>query len=159
MQLTIREAAGPDLNNLIHLIEQDLDEIPRTSGDFPRRSTRASLAQAAAMEEIFHDKHQQLLILEDEEGSLLAAAQLTWIRVLSADAGLLCQVEAIRVDRRHRDAGHGRSMIDHIERLAAHRKATRIQFSSHLNRPEVRDFYASLGYTASHTAFHKDLVH
>ena len=63
----------------------------------PARPTRR--CQRAAWAETTADAHQDLLVGE-VDGAVVCTAQLTWLRVLAADGGLYCQVEAagVRLD-------------------------------------------------------------
>lgn len=147
--LEIRAAGPSDLEAILALTAQDsmhyFDE-PSTVTD----------NQRAALAEITADPNQGLLvgILGDR---VVCTAQLTWMRVLSSDGGLYCQVEAVRTATALRGQGIGRQLMDHIETEARRRGAARLQLTTNKKRLRAHEFYQRLGFTPSHTGMKKNL--
>jgi GNAT superfamily N-acetyltransferase len=116
-----------------------------------------STNQRAAFAEIDADPQQQLLVGTLDE-HVVTTAQVTWIRVLSADGGLYCQVEAVRTASRMRGRGIGAQLMSVIEEEARRRGAARIQLTSNQRRADAHRFYEQLGYEPTHVGMKKHLT-
>lgn len=149
MTLRIREAGPQDLEAILALTAEDSQHY----FDEPDHVTEH---QRAALAEISADAHQQMLVGEID-GSVVCTAQVTWMRMLSADGGLYCQVEAVRTASTRRGEGIGASLMGHIEADARERGAARIQLTSNRDRTRAHSFYERLGYEASHVGMKKYL--
>jgi GNAT superfamily N-acetyltransferase len=148
-ELTIRSARPEDLADVIELTRADSLQPVGEPGDVTDR-------QRAAFAEIDADPHQDLLV-GIADGRVVATAQVTWLRVLMADGGLYCQVEAVRTAAGARGRGHGTRLMAAIEEEAIRRGAARIQLTSNRERLDAHRFYERLGYTASHVGMKKYL--
>ena len=93
MALGIRAATAGDLESILALTAQD-------SMHYFDEPASVSDPQRAAIDEIIADAHQDLLVGE-LDGRIVCTAQVTWMRMLSADGGLYCQVEAVRTEVDH----------------------------------------------------------
>ncbi len=113
--------------------------------------------QRAAFAEITADAHQDLLVGEIG-GRVVCTAQVTWLRMLSADGGLYCQVEAVRTAAARRGEGLGAQLMAWIETEARRRGAARIQLTTHRERTRAHTFYTRLGYEPSHVGMKKYLT-
>jgi GNAT superfamily N-acetyltransferase len=112
--------------------------------------------QRAAIEEISADVHQDLLVGEIDD-VVVCTAQVTWMRMLSADGGLYCQVEAVRTSSELRGQGIGATLMAYIEDEARRRGAARIQLTTNKKRVRAHAFYERLGFIASHLGMKKYL--
>lgn len=112
--------------------------------------------QRAAIAEIVADPQQDLLVGEID-GAVVCTAQVTWMRMLAADGGLYCQVEAVRTSAALRGQGIGAQLMHHIEDDAVRRGAARLQLTTNRERPRAHEFYERLGFTASHVGMKKYL--
>jgi GNAT superfamily N-acetyltransferase len=65
-------------------------------------------------------------------------------------AGLVCQIESVRVLSRMRGRGLGRELIQWIIADARRRGCARVELTSNANRTDARRFYEGLGFRASH---------
>jgi len=138
----IREAVRGDLPAIVELLREDvIREIDE--------SAVAAAAYAAAFDEITADGHQQLLVGE-LDGVVVATAQLTWVRHLTYVGGLMCVVESVRVRSDLRGQGRGRRLMEHVITLARDRGAARIELTTNAQRVRAQQFYAGLGFVASH---------
>lgn len=147
--LAVREARADELAEVIALLGEDaIREVDET--EIPVE------AYAGAFAEILADAHQQLLV-GTIGGEVVATAQLSWLRRLSYVGGLMCVVESVRVRSDHRSAGHGRTLMLHVEALAVDRGAARVELTTNALRPRARSFYESLGYRASHVGMKRYL--
>ena len=149
MTLQIREAGPPDLEAILALTAQDSQHY----FDEPEQVTEN---QRAALAEITADAHQQMMVGEID-GVVVCTAQVTWMRMLSADGGLYCQVEAVRTSSSRRGEGIGAALMTHVEDEARDRGAARIQLTSNLARTRAHSFYERLGYEGSHLGMKKYL--
>lgn len=140
--MIIREAARSDLADVIALLHEDvIREIDESHVD--------PSAYAGAFDEINADAHQQLLVGE-VDGEVVATVQLTWVRHLTYIGGLMCVVESVRVRSDLRSRGLGRELMGHVISLARERGAVRVELSTNATRVRAQQFYADLGFVASH---------
>ncbi|MEO6605463.1 MAG: GNAT family N-acetyltransferase [Aeromicrobium sp.] len=147
--LLVRRALPEDLEEILNLQAQD-------TMHYFKEPTEVSANQRAAFDEIDADVHQDLLVGE-LDGQIVCTAQVTWMRMLSADGGLYCQIEAVRTDTAMRGRGIGASLMASIEDEARKRGAARIQLTSNKERTRAHAFYEQLGYVASHVGMKKYL--
>ena len=148
-ELSIRSATVDDLAAVLALQAEDSMHYFAEPAEITDR-------QRAAIVEILDDAHQDLLVGEID-GHVVCTAQVTWMRMLAADGGLYCQVEAVRTASDRRGRGVGRELMDHIERDARRRGAARIQLTSNRSRVDAHRFYERIGYEASHVGMKKYL--
>jgi GNAT superfamily N-acetyltransferase len=147
--LTIRIAEADDLEAILALTAED-------SMHYFTEPDEITVNQRDAFEEITADPNQDLLVGE-LDGRIVCTAQVTWMRMLAADGGLYCQVEAVRTSAAMRGQGIGRTLMASIESEARKRGAARIQLTSNRQRTRAHAFYAELGYVASHIGMKKYL--
>ena len=147
--LLVRRARPEDLEEVLALLAED-------SMHYYEEPDEISANQRAAFDEIDADVNQDLLVGE-LEGQIVCTAQVTWMRVLSADGGLYCQVEAVRTSTSMRGRGIGASLMASIEAEARKRGAARIQLTTNQERTRAHAFYAELGFVASHIGMKKYL--
>ncbi len=147
--LLVRRALPEDLEEILKLQAQD-------TMHYFTEPTEVSTNQRDAFDEIDADVNQDLLVGE-LDGQIVCTAQVTWMRMLSADGGLYCQIEAVRTDSEMRGRGIGASLMASIEDEARKRGAARIQLTSNKERTRAHAFYAELGYVASHVGMKKYL--
>ena len=140
--MIIREAVRSDLGAVIALLHEDvIREIDESQVD--------PSAYAEAFEEITADNHQ-LLLVGEVDGEVVATGQLTWVRHLTYVGGLMCVVESVRVRSDLRGRGLGRELMEHVVSLARERGAARVELSTNAGRVRAQQFYAGLGFVASH---------
>ena len=147
--LLVRRALPEDLGKILALQAED-------SMHYYDEPEQISANQLAAFDEIDADVNHDLLVGE-LDGQIVTTAHVTWLRVLSADGGLYCQVEAVRTSSSMRGRGIGASLMASIEGEARKRGAARIQLTSNKERTRAHAFYERLGYIASHVGMKKYL--
>jgi GNAT superfamily N-acetyltransferase len=147
--LRIRAATADDLEAILGLVAED-------SMHYFSEPAAVTNNQRAALEEITADANQEVLVGEID-GVVVCTAQVTWMRMLSADGGLYCQVEAVRTSAARRGQGIGATLMAHIEGEARSRGAARMQLTSNRERVRAHEFYERLGYVASHVGMKKYL--
>jgi GNAT superfamily N-acetyltransferase len=150
-QLLIREATADDLEAILALMVQDARSLTTPTSAVPTPQQRD------ALDELVADPSHQVLVGE-LHGTVVATAHVTWLRMLSADGGLYCQVENVRTDEAHRGLGLGRQLMAWIESAARDRGAARIQLTSNRSRLDAHRFYERLGYEPSHLGMKKYLA-
>jgi len=148
--LVVREATQDDLDAVLALQRED-------SFHSFSEPDLVSANQRAAFAEIDGDPQQQLLVGTLDE-QVVTTAQVTWIRMLSADGGLYCQVEAVRTASDLRGRGIGAQLMSVIEDEARRRGAARIQLTSNQRRADAHRFYERLGYEPTHVGMKKYLT-
>ncbi|QGG42901.1 GNAT family N-acetyltransferase [Aeromicrobium yanjiei] len=148
--LLVRAAVEDDLAVILGLTAED-------SMHYFDEPAGVSTRQRAAFAEIIADAHQDLLVGEID-GTVVCTAQVTWMRMLSADGGLYCQVEAVRTAAASRGRGIGGELMAWIEADARRRGAARLQLTSNRQRTRAHAFYGRLGYVASHVGMKKNLL-
>lgn len=147
--LQIRAATPDDLGAILGLTAED-------SMHYFTEPAEVTDNQRAAIDEIISDQHQDLLVGEID-GTVVCTAQVTWMRMLSADGGLYCQVEAVRTSAARRGEGIGAALMAHIEDEARQRGAARMQLTTNRERVRAHQFYERLGFVASHIGMKKYL--
>lgn len=147
--LEIRGARPDDLETILALTAED-------SMHYYSEPASVTDRQRAAIAEIIADPNQDLLVGE-LDGTVVCSAQVTWMRVLSADGGLYCQVEAVRTWSGLRGQGIGTALMAYIEDDARRRGAARIQLTSNRERVRAHEFYERLGFVGSHVGMKKYL--
>jgi GNAT superfamily N-acetyltransferase len=140
--LLVRDASLDDLEDVLRLLNQDaIREVVEVYGDLtPYRE---------AMAEILAAPHSTVLVAE-VGGEVVATAQVSWQRRMMYGAGLVCQIESVRVDSRRRGEGIGSGLIEWIVADARRRGCARAELTSNAKRTEARRFYEQLGFEASH---------
>jgi GNAT superfamily N-acetyltransferase len=147
--LVIRPAVAEDLEAILALTAEDSMHYFDEPGALTDN-------QRAAIEEIIADQHQDLLVGEID-GAVVCTAQVTWMRMLSADGGLYCQVEAVRTSAAQRGQGIGATLMAYIEDEARRRGAARMQLTTNRERVRAHAFYERLGFVGSHIGMKKYL--
>jgi GNAT superfamily N-acetyltransferase len=140
--LVIRDARPDDLEAVIAMLDEDAIR--------ERREDYSDLTPyASAMAEIVGADHSTVLVGE-LDGEIVATAQVTWQRRMMYGAGLVCQIESVRVAAKSRGIGIGAEFIAWIIDDARARGCARVELTSNAKRLDARRFYERLGFTASH---------
>ncbi len=148
--LRVREAVAADLADVVSLQREDVIREVHEDG-VPVSAYRA------AFDEITADAHQQLLVGE-VDGSVVATAQVTWIRRMTYVGGEMGVVESVRVRSDLRGRGLGEQLMRHVLELARQRGAVRLELTTNARRTGARRFYERLGFVASHVGMKYSLV-
>lgn len=140
--MIVRDAAPEDLREILALLREDvIREVDESGLDVE--------TYRPAFEEILAADHLQLLVGE-EDGQVVATAQVTWLRHLTYAGRLKCHVESVRVRSDLRGGGRGRTLMAHVADLARARDAARVELTTNRLRERAHDFYTSLGFVPSH---------
>jgi GNAT superfamily N-acetyltransferase len=140
--VVVRDARPADLEDVLRLLNEDaIREVAEDYSDLtPYRD---------AMAEILAATHSTVLVAE-VDGTIVATAPVTWQRRMMYGAGLVCQIESVRVDSKRRGEGIGTGLIGWIVEDARRRGCARAELTSNAKRTDARRFYERLGFTASH---------
>ncbi|MDX6278448.1 MAG: hypothetical protein QOJ72_2576 [Nocardioidaceae bacterium] len=147
--LRIRIAETEDLEAILALTAEDSMHYYDEPGE-------VTLNQRDAFDEITADPNQDLLV-GTIDGQVVCTAQVTWMRMIAADGGLYCQVEAVRTSAALRGRGIGATLMASIEDEARKRGAARIQLTTNKQRERAHEFYQRLGFAPSHIGMKKYL--
>jgi len=104
----------------------------------------------AAFEKIVTDPNQELIVLEDDNGTIIGTMQLSFLQYLTYQGGIRAQIEAVRVREDQRGKGIGERMFLWAIERSKERKAHLIQLTTDKKRPEALKLYEKLGFKASH---------
>ena len=92
----------------------------------------------------------QLLLVGDIEGRVVASLQLTFIPGIAHQGAWRAQVEAVRVAGDLRGRQIGEAMMRHVIELARERGCALVQLTTNKARDDAQRFYRRLGFIASH---------
>ncbi|GAA1963764.1 GNAT family N-acetyltransferase [Agromyces allii] len=148
--VVLRRAGVADLAALMELLSDDT--ISASRGDVA--SADDEPAYRAALEEILGDTGNDLLVVGDGDGRLVATMQLTRIPGMARRGSTRLLVEAVRVRSDLRSAGIGGAMMRWVTEVAAPTLGSSlVQLTSDAARVDAHRFYERLGFAASHVGF------
>jgi GNAT superfamily N-acetyltransferase len=110
-------------------------------------------AYAQAFEAVDADPRNEMVVLDEGDGTVLGCLQLTYIPGLGRHGQERALIEAVRIRADRRGAGLGRTMLTWAIDRARARGCTLVQLTSNKRRTEAHRFYASLGFVRSHDGF------
>ncbi|HEU4947842.1 MAG TPA: GNAT family N-acetyltransferase [Kribbella sp.] len=139
-----RLATREDLPAILALLA-DEDEVID-----PARMT-VGAAYESAFESIEADPRNELLVLDD--GEVVGCLQVTYIPGLGQRGRERALLEAVRIRADRRGTGLGRHLMEQAIDRARDRGCGLIQLTSNKRRADAHRFYASLGFTPTHTGF------
>ena len=140
----------------------ELPEIVRLLADDPLGAQRECLeeplppAYPEAFDAITRQHGNKVLVAvepkPDPTGGdrVVGCLQLTIIPGLARLGTTRAQIEAVRVDTRHRGQGIGEALVHCAIDLARDAGCGQVQLTTDKSRPEAHRFYERLGFIASH---------
>ncbi|MFD9597987.1 GNAT family N-acetyltransferase [Kitasatospora sp. NPDC059973] len=144
--MILRTATRQDLPAVIALLT-DEDEVTDPA------TVQVDEAYARAFAAVDTDARNELLVLDEGDGTVLGCLQLTYIPGLGRRGEERALIEAVRVRADRRGGGLGRDLLTRAVERARGRGCTLVQLTSHKRRTEAHRFYASLGFARSHDGF------
>ncbi|MFB7620290.1 GNAT family N-acetyltransferase [Kitasatospora sp. NPDC056181] len=136
---------------------QDLPAVIALLADEDRVTDPATVqvdeAYARAFADVDADARNELMVLDEGDGTVLGCLQLTYIPGLGRHGEERALIEAVRVRADRRGAGLGRELLTRAVGRARDRGCTLVQLTSNKRRTEAHRFYASLGFARSHDGF------
>ena len=142
--VAFRPALIADLPALVGLLADDPLGATRDDASLP-----LDPRYAAAFAAIEAD-HNQVLIVGDAAGSVVACLQLTFIPGLTRRGMWRGLIEGVRVAAAMRGSGIGRDMVNLAIALCRARGCGLVQLTTDKSRADAHRFYADLGFVASH---------
>jgi ribosomal protein S18 acetylase RimI-like enzyme len=136
-RLSVREATTEDVET-IHALAGELAEVV---GD----SSPALEAVRARLSELLEEPRAQVLVAEDEDGTVAGMASL-WIKPDLAHGDTVVEVPTLVVAEGSRRGGVGKVLMEEIQRLAAENDASLIELVATPENVPARNFYKSLGF-------------
>ncbi|SHJ66273.1 GNAT family N-acetyltransferase [Pseudozobellia thermophila] len=140
-----RKATTNDVFTIVEMIADD-------SLGRKRENLTIPLARSYydAFERIDSDPNQELMVVENGDGQIIAVFQMTFIPYLTYQGGIRAQIEGVRVHKKHRGLGIGKAIFQWAIQRAKERKAHLLQLTTDKKRPDAIRFYESLGFKATH---------
>jgi ribosomal protein S18 acetylase RimI-like enzyme len=145
VEFSIRQATVADVLAIIDLLADDEIGASRETPD-DRAPYDESFGAIAA-------DPNQLLVVGESDGQVVATMQLTFIPGLSRRGTWRAQIEGVRVASSARGHGLGEELIRWAIKQAHERGCALVQLTSDARRQDAHRFYERLGFTASHTGF------
>lgn len=143
--MTFRKATKYDLPKIIAMLADD--KLGQLREDF--QNPLPSLYYEA-FENIFQDKNQELIVIENEQNEIIGTLQLSFIQYLTYQGGIRAQIEAVRIRKDQRGKGIGEKLFLWAINRSKERGAHLLQLTTDKKRPEAINFYKKLGFVASH---------
>ncbi|MEU1503837.1 GNAT family N-acetyltransferase [Kitasatospora sp. NPDC005748] len=144
--MNLRTATRQDLPAVIALLTDE-------DGVTDPATVQVDEAYARAFAAVDTDARNELLVLDEGDGTVLGCLQLTYIPGLGRRGEERALIEAVRVRADRRGGGLGRDLLTRAVERARGRGCTLVQLTSHKRRTEAHRFYASLGFARSHDGF------
>jgi GNAT superfamily N-acetyltransferase len=143
--LEFRRARKDDLPAIVQLLADDPlgAKRERFASPLPESYHQAFAAIEA-------DPNNELIVVEGEQGAIVAVLQLTFIPYITYQGGWRALVEGVRVAAPYRSSGIGRQLFEWAIERARQRGCHMVQLTSDKARPDAIRFYESLGFVASH---------
>ncbi len=145
MKIKFRIATKEDVPDIVEMIANDqLGKL--------RENYKSPLPEKyyQAFTNIESDPNQDLVVIEDENNTVIGTLQLSFIQYLTYQGGIRAQIEAVRIREGLRGKGIGEKLFHWAIKRAKGRGAHLLQLTSDKQRPEAIEFYRKLGFTASH---------
>ena len=143
-QFEIRRARRDDLPAIIALLADDPLGAQREDVSDPPNA-----AYGAAFDAINLDPNQ-MLIVGERGGDVVACLQITFIPGLSRLGQWRGQIESVRVAAGGRGDGVGRKLLEWAIMECQRRNCGLVQLTSDKTRADALRFYEQLGFVASH---------
>ena len=143
--MEFRKANRNDVFEIVKMIAHD--ELGKSREDF---KDPLPDKYYAAFDNISNDTNQELIVLEDDNSTIIGTLQLSFIQYLTYQGGIRAQLEAVRIHEDHRGKGLGEKMFTWAIEKAKERGAHLIQLTTDKKRSQALRFYEKLGFEASH---------
>ncbi len=143
--IRFRQADKEDLPAIVRMLADDAlgAKRERYSDPLPEEYYRAFDAIEA-------DPNNELIVVEDANGTVIGTLQLTFLPGISHRGAWRAQIEGVRVSAEVRSSGIGRKMILWAIERARERGCPMVQLTSDKSRVDAIRFYEKLGFVASH---------
>ncbi len=153
MDLIFRKAQEGDVPNIVKMLADD--ELGSKREDY---KVPLPKSYYDAFQNILLDKNQELIILENYNKEIIGTLQLTFIPYLTYQGGLRAQIEAVRVHRKFRGKGVGKSLFNWAIKRSKEKGAHLVQLTTNKQRIDAIEFYKALGFRDSHMGMKLNLL-
>jgi GNAT superfamily N-acetyltransferase len=150
-EIVFRKARRADLPAIVELLADD-----RINGHRERAGEPLVQSYVEAFEAIAADD-AHVLVVGEQDGAVVATAQITFIPYLTQQGGKRAIVEAVRVASRLRSHGIGEKLMAHLSALAKARGCVSVGLTTSKPRVDAQRFYARVGFADSHIGFKRDV--
>ncbi|MET9435349.1 GNAT family N-acetyltransferase [Streptomyces sp. NPDC006551] len=116
-------------------------------------SVTVTEAYERAFADIERDARNEVLVLAEEDGTVVGCLQATYIPGLGKGGAERALIEAVRIRADRRGDGLGRELMNRAVERARERGCGLVQLTSDKRRADAHRFYASLGFARSHDGF------
>ncbi|MFZ4863331.1 GNAT family N-acetyltransferase [Sphingobacterium sp. Mn56C] len=110
-------------------------------------------AYYTAFDVINANPNQELLVLVDQEDTIMGTMQITYIQFLNNRGTKRALIESVRIHADYRGKGLGELMFSLAVDRARAQGATYLQLTSDKRRNDAIRFYTKIGFEASHEGF------
>jgi GNAT superfamily N-acetyltransferase len=138
----LRNATRRDLPAIIGLLTEDDTEAVTVDG-----------AYARAFEAVDADGRNEMVVLDEGDGTVVGYLQVTYIPGLGRHGQERALIEGVRVRADRRGAGLGSELLTGAIERARTRGCALVQLTSNKRRTDAHRFYTALGFTPSHEGF------
>lgn len=143
--MIFRKATRNDVSQIVKMLADD--ELGKTRENY---QTPIPTEYLNAFENIYADKNQELIVVEDNDSEIIGTLQLSFIQYLTYRGGIRAQIEAVRIRKDKRGLGIGKTMFEWAINRAKERNAHVLQLTTDKKRPKAIKFYEDLGFKATH---------
>jgi GNAT superfamily N-acetyltransferase len=143
--LRVRRATVHDLPVIVGLLADDPLGARREKPTDPLPAS-----YYAAFAAIDQDPNNELVVAEGNEGQAVAVLQLTFTPHITHQGGWRATIEGVRVASSLRGTGLGRKLFAWAIDRAQERGCHLVQLTTDKLRPEAKQFYEGLGFSATH---------
>ena len=151
--LIFRKAGKGDIPNIVKMLADD--ELGSKREDY---KVPLPKSYYDAFQNIFQDKNQELIIIENFNNEIIGTLQLTFIQYLTYQGGLRAQIDAVRIQKKFRGKGLGKKIFKWAIKRSIDKGAHLVQLTTDKQRPVAIEFYRALGFRDSHMGMKLNLL-
>ena len=131
-ELIFRKARKGDIPDIVEMLADD--EIGSKREDY---KVPLPTSYYDAFQNIFQDKNQELIILENLDKEIIGTLQLSFIQYLTYRGGLRAQIEAVRIQKKFRGKGFGKEIFKWAIKRSIDKGAHLVQLTTDKQRPDA----------------------
>ena len=149
--VTFRAAHREDLPAIVTLLADDDINGHRENTAEPLAAGYGKAFDAIAIDA------NNLLFVGEQDGAIIATAQITFVPTLVAQGATRAIVEGVRVSSKVRSQGIGEKLLAFCEEVARRHGCKTLQLTTSMARVHAHRFYGRIGYEHSHKGFKRTL--
>ncbi|MGA7813806.1 GNAT family N-acetyltransferase [Caballeronia sp.] len=147
-QIVFRSALLTDVPAIVALLADDKLGSQREITTLP-----LDPRYIAAFRAIDADANQRLVVVVDDNDTVIGTLQLSFIPGIARMGAWRGQIEAVRIAAPQRDSGLGRRMLEWAISQCRSRDCSLVQLTTDKSRVDAQRFYEKLGFVASHEGY------